>query len=134
MSSQKDSNFGFGAYAARKAPHEWRSKAEMYLNNFLPSKRDWQERKHLDFEEWPTPEELFFDKTKLEDHDLKALLDTEFAKAVLKKWEKEGKCNFCIPIVCDVNCAQDRKDHCLECAEYTILGHPLIPVESSGSF
>eukprot|EP00438_Fugacium_kawagutii_P007056 Skav220585 [mRNA] locus=scaffold145:304962:306099:- [translate_table: standard] len=108
LSPQTDSNFGFGVSCAQKAPHQWRSKKEMFLNNFLPSKKDWEERKHLDFEEWPSAGALYFDQTKLQDGDLKSLLGSEFGTAVLKKWEPTGKCNFCIPIVCDINCAQDR--------------------------
>eukprot|EP00438_Fugacium_kawagutii_P025952 Skav207677 [mRNA] locus=scaffold1857:446797:448752:- [translate_table: standard] len=103
---QTDSNFGFGTYCARKAPNQWRSKKELILNNFLPSKED---RKHLDFEEWPSDDVLCFNKEQLTDGDLKLLLDTELAKAVLKKWEPARKCDFCIPILCDDHSAQERE-------------------------
>lgn len=107
VSLQTDWNFGSGVYCARKAPNQWRSKKELILNNFLPSKKDWEDRKHLDFEEWPSTDVLCFNKTQLTDDDLKLLLDTELAKAVLKKWEPMKKCDFCIPILCDYHSAQD---------------------------
>eukprot|EP00438_Fugacium_kawagutii_P007844 Skav210109 [mRNA] locus=scaffold2194:46764:48585:+ [translate_table: standard] len=113
LSPQTDSNFGFGVYCARKAPHQWRSKKEMFLNNFFPSKKDWEDRKHLDFEEYPGADTLCFNQMKLDDRDLERLLGSEFGKAVLKKWEPTGKCNFCIPIVCDIHCAQDRSRSCV---------------------
>eukprot|EP00438_Fugacium_kawagutii_P034247 Skav225940 [mRNA] locus=scaffold1500:454301:456821:- [translate_table: standard] len=100
MSPQFDSNFGFGVYSARKAPHQWRSKKEIFINNFFPSKKDWQQRKHLDFTEWPSLEALKFNKLELIDHELDELLNTPFGQAVLKKWESTRKCDFCIPIVC----------------------------------
>lgn len=107
LSPATDSNFGPGVYCARKAPHQWRHKEEIYLNNFLPSKKDWQERRHLDFSEWPGRETIYFEKPRLSYEELKILLDTEFGQAVLKKWRPGGKCDYCIPIVCDYNFAQD---------------------------
>eukprot|EP00438_Fugacium_kawagutii_P034243 Skav225936 [mRNA] locus=scaffold1500:401820:407903:- [translate_table: standard] len=99
MSPQIDSNFGFGVYSSCKAPHQWRSKKEIFINNFFPSKKDWEQRKHLDFEEWPSLEALKFNKPGLSDRELNELLNTPFGNAVLKKWEPTRKCDFCVPIV-----------------------------------
>lgn len=107
LSPQIDSNFGFGVYSARKAPHQWRSKKEIFINNFFPSRKDWEQRKHLDFTEWPSLEALKFNKPELTDRQLDELLNTPFGLAVLKKWEPTRKCDFCIPIVCDYHSAQD---------------------------
>lgn len=69
------------------------------VSQSFPSKKDWEGRKHLAFEEWPNAEKSFFKTMKLEDRDLLSLLGTEFAKAVLKKWEPSQKGNFCIPVL-----------------------------------
>lgn len=81
----------------------------MFLNNFLPSRKDWEDRKHLDFEEWPTPGDLFFNNKVLKNHELAALESSQFGQAVLKNWlpTPTGKCDFAVPIVCDIDSAKD---------------------------
>ena len=82
----RDSYFGLGIYATEKAPHQWRSKDEVRLNNFYPTREN--------FRSW-SGQEL----PKAEDADFEALLKGTVGNYVKDKYP--GKTEYCIPIIVD---------------------------------
>ena len=81
-----DSFFGLGVYATEKAPHQWRSKDEVRLNNFYPTRQN--------FRTW-SGQEL----PEAEDADFEALLKGTVGNYV--KQHYPGKTDYCIPLIVD---------------------------------
>ena len=81
-----DSFFGLGVYATEKAPHQWRSKDEVHLNNFYPTRQN--------FRTWSRQE-----LPEAEDADFEALLKGTVGNYV--KQHYPGKTDYCIPLIVD---------------------------------
>ena len=88
----KDSYFGLGVYATEKAPHQWRSKDEVRLNNFYPIRQNFRS---WSGQELPEPE----------DADLEALLNGTVGNYVKDNYP--GKTDYCIPIIVDQLVSKD---------------------------
>lgn len=95
--------FGNGVYTASKAPHTWTSKEAVLLNNYLPAKAPWEERKE---EGWMWPDDkLYANQTELQPEQEEELLRTGLGTDLLSRRAKFSDC--CVAIVCDSNQAKD---------------------------
>ena len=79
----KDSTFGYGCYACKKAPHIWASKAHIGVNNFLPSSTI----------------------AELEGKSLEDLVQGDVGKYVNTNYC--GKTDYCIPVIVDRQVAKN---------------------------
>eukprot|EP00438_Fugacium_kawagutii_P027215 Skav221318 [mRNA] locus=scaffold2901:182832:184334:- [translate_table: standard] len=83
--NNKDSYFGLGIYATMKAPHKWKSKTEVLVNNYYPTTENFREKKGLDL---PQPDVPF-----------NATLNGAIGDYV--KSQYNGKADCCIPLIVD---------------------------------
>eukprot|EP00438_Fugacium_kawagutii_P007841 Skav210106 [mRNA] locus=scaffold2194:36311:37097:+ [translate_table: standard] len=101
-----NSVFGCGVYGASRAPHCWRSKEEVILNNFFPVKKAWEKRTEgIDGIEWPRPKELHSDQDQLREEQVDHLLRTKFGEDLLRR--RKGLTDYCVALVCDRDGAKD---------------------------
>ena len=94
--------FGFGVYTTSKAPHSWRSQAELLLNNYLPARKTWEKRKKLMNVQWPSDSDLYGEKKELTDSELEELLQMDWTREFLKNLggQRAGMSEYCVPIIC----------------------------------
>eukprot|EP00438_Fugacium_kawagutii_P027220 Skav221323 [mRNA] locus=scaffold2901:276434:278065:+ [translate_table: standard] len=83
--NSKDSYFGLGIYATMKAPHKWRSKTEVLVNNYYPTMDNFREKQGLDL---PQPDVPF-----------NRALNGAIGDYV--KGQYHGKADCCIPLIVD---------------------------------
>lgn len=112
MQMTGDANFGHGVYATSRAPHTWGSKGELLLNNYFPSRGVWNERAD-NLSDWPEEDVLCSDNDELAPDKARTLLDSPFGHDLVDRFQ--GKANYCIPIVCDEDCATESLQHILHC-------------------
>eukprot|EP00438_Fugacium_kawagutii_P004662 Skav209251 [mRNA] locus=scaffold990:258392:259498:- [translate_table: standard] len=83
--NNKDSYFGLGIYATMHAPHQWKSKEEVLVNNYYPTRDNFKSKQGLDL---PQPDVPF-----------KAALNGAVGDYV--KDQYKGKADYCIPLIVD---------------------------------
>eukprot|EP00438_Fugacium_kawagutii_P003984 Skav204187 [mRNA] locus=scaffold1955:50085:52031:+ [translate_table: standard] len=81
----KDSYFGLGIYATMHAPHQWKSKEEVLVNNYYPTRDNFKSKEGLDL---PQPDVPF-----------NTALNGAIGKYV--KDQYKGKADCCIPLIVD---------------------------------
>lgn len=101
-----NSVFGCGVYGTSRAPHCWKSREEVILNNFFPVKKAWEKRTQgIEGIEWPRSEELHGDQENLQEDQVHHLLKTKFGEDLLQR--RKGLTDYCIALVCDRDGAKD---------------------------
>eukprot|EP00438_Fugacium_kawagutii_P004666 Skav209255 [mRNA] locus=scaffold990:322418:324148:- [translate_table: standard] len=83
--NNKDSFFGLGIYATMHAPDQWKSKEEVLVNNYYPTRGNFKNKQGLDL---PQPDVRF-----------NTALNGAIGKYV--KDQYKGKADCCIPLIVD---------------------------------
>eukprot|EP00438_Fugacium_kawagutii_P003983 Skav204186 [mRNA] locus=scaffold1955:44305:45438:+ [translate_table: standard] len=83
--NNKDSYFGLGIYATMHAPHQWKSKEEVLVNNYYPTRENFKSKQGLVL---PQPDVPF-----------NAALNGAIGNYV--KDQYKGKADCCIPLIVD---------------------------------
>eukprot|EP00438_Fugacium_kawagutii_P003981 Skav204184 [mRNA] locus=scaffold1955:13655:15043:+ [translate_table: standard] len=101
--NNKDSYFGLGIYATKHAPHQWKSKGEVLVNNYYPTRDNFREKQGQDL---PEPDVPF-----------NTALNGAIGNYV--KDQYSGKADYCIPLIVDEQVSKNVMDE--------ITDGPLMP-------
>lgn len=118
-----------------QAPHEWKSKDQLLVNNYFPVKKNWEERKRKEKSanegkskipdiKWPSKKVLYADRSELMDMEWDELLEDEWVKDFLTtlKRNRPGFADFCIAVVCDKERVKaGSRDHILQHVQGVLL-------------